>query len=1212
MNGRGDPYISSTGGPSHVLHKYAVSRHQADPRCREVYHPLPHTASGHTLLPVDVVMGHDVIMQGGGMGGQNTPMLRACDSTSSIDINVDDFDSSTVFVYVSVAAFQRLARQFQELMEEATSLYVHMIRSRLNEYGGVELRFNEGYFVVGFQTEFNAARWCLAMQLGLMYAAWNPRFLRAPEAQEEMSRHRPMPVFRGLRVRMAIHSACPNSESDDDDVDADSLLEFTEANPPEQDPRELVRLIGECVHGGQIALSDGVWEKLKEQLVQLGNPVVEDLGKHVVGGHALQLFQLLPKHLEDRHFLPLMSIKQLAPAMRDAPTAAGEVTMVFTFIEGARSLMLNDAHALVSRVKTICTLSRKLLRTHRGYECQELQGDFMLAFFRPADAIAWCGEVQKKVHALFSQDPSGIQFRISMGIETGVPVSVSPHKSSGRADYFGNIVNQTARIAKAAHGGQIMLGGDAWKAFMHDSASHSDRPLAGSLPFYFKDHGYFQFKGIASGTLLVEVVPFGLETIVHAATTAKVYKKPVPPSTVPLPDRNRLVYVWSQTGEGESDVGYSIRDTEVFDDKSLYGTLSEWTPQDLRTWFNEDSKRGVFDMPHAVCVVGNGNVGKTSLTTRYAKGRFTDNYKKTIGVDFMERVLSIDGDDIHLMIWDTAGQEEFDTLTSRYYRGAGAVVYVFSTVDRESFDALPSWQQKVLDACGSSICQVLVQNKVDLIDDAVMTKDEVNDMKDDMRVKLYRTSVQENKNVEEGLLCRGRFCMWLSHGPMSIAVFEYLCRRYLKKKVPENAAVADIGGAASPPTRKSKQKATSSRHTSQHDNDDDNFVRRPVAKAVATPKSDRFKNDNDDGLSFDDIRVALPANEDAIQRMDEVDEKDDPPTEHPASPHRPKDEHGYNRDPRWSDIPAAASPAMGGPIEPSKRRTNGKKKTGWAKLSYMHVPVDVDSLVVRGKLQQDRREANEARHMAWEDFFATQWGKAERDAAAKTQQRLQHQIDQLSKITVTSRHFELWNTAIDRHYYEYISYSLQDPTLRDTLLSNVHNGLTPLARACTTKDYALVRILLAHGADVTAKSPSSPNAYMRSIFCAAVADFRVFELLVEHLPTARELRGLDKDGLSLVHLAAQGGYVTALEALLKMPITSDLVDTTTSKHGYTALHYAVVGGHVDCVAVLLRYMSPSVAAAMTCDGCNALHLALRVDGTHFHLEQLVENFINAK
>ncbi|RQM28033.1 hypothetical protein B5M09_000327 [Aphanomyces astaci] len=363
MNGRGNPYVAATGGG------LSSHRHrQHDGRCLDVYHPLPATASGHALLPMDVVMGHDVILQSGGTG-QHTPMLCA-GSTMSEDIQLDmDMDSSAVFVYVSVAAFQRLARQFQELMEEATSLYVHMIRSRLNEYGGVELRFSEGYFVVMFQTEFNAARWCLAMQLGLMYAAWNPRFLRAPEAQEEMSRHRPMPVFRGLRVRMAIHSVSPDS----DDEDEDTFLDMP-ASSPEHNPRELVRLIGECVHGGQIALSDGVWEKLKEQLVQLGNPVVEDLGKHVVGGHSLQLFQLLPKHLEDRHFLPLMSVTQLAPAMRDAPTAAGEVTMVFTFIEGARSLMLNDAHALVSRVKTICKLSRKFLRTHRGYECQELQG----------------------------------------------------------------------------------------------------------------------------------------------------------------------------------------------------------------------------------------------------------------------------------------------------------------------------------------------------------------------------------------------------------------------------------------------------------------------------------------------------------------------------------------------------------------------------------------------------------------------------------------------------------------------------------------------------------------------------------------------------------------------------------------------------------------------------------------------------------------------
>lgn len=77
-----------------------------------------------------------------------------------------------------------------------------------------------------------------------------------------------------------------------------------------------------------------------------------------------------------------------------------------------------------------------------------------------------------------------------------------------------------------------------------------------------------------------------------------------------------------------------------------------------------------------VIVVGNGNVGKTSMTTRYAKGRYTGNYKKTIGVDFMEKRVELRdfGETINLMIWDTAGQEEFDTLTSRYYKGRSIVL----------------------------------------------------------------------------------------------------------------------------------------------------------------------------------------------------------------------------------------------------------------------------------------------------------------------------------------------------------------------------------------------------------------------------------------------------------------------------------------------------------------------------------------------------------
>lgn len=81
-----------------------------------------------------------------------------------------------------------------------------------------------------------------------------------------------------------------------------------------------------------------------------------------------------------------------------------------------------------------------------------------------------------------------------------------------------------------------------------------------------------------------------------------------------------------------------------------------------------------------VVIVGNGGVGKSSMIQRYCKGIYTKDYKKTIGVDFLERqieyvlislmsyvdlsiphlhfrfsIFRIDGEDIRIMLWDTAG-----------------------------------------------------------------------------------------------------------------------------------------------------------------------------------------------------------------------------------------------------------------------------------------------------------------------------------------------------------------------------------------------------------------------------------------------------------------------------------------------------------------------------------------------------------------------------
>ncbi len=82
-----------------------------------------------------------------------------------------------------------------------------------------------------------------------------------------------------------------------------------------------------------------------------------------------------------------------------------------------------------------------------------------------------------------------------------------------------------------------------------------------------------------------------------------------------------------------------------------------------------------------IIVVGNSGVGKTSLIRRFVSDEFTQNKQVTLGLDFLSKVISIEGTDVIVQIWDTAGQEIFRSLIRQFYQKASAVILVYSVAE---------------------------------------------------------------------------------------------------------------------------------------------------------------------------------------------------------------------------------------------------------------------------------------------------------------------------------------------------------------------------------------------------------------------------------------------------------------------------------------------------------------------------------------------------
>ena len=90
------------------------------------------------------------------------------------------------------------------------------------------------------------------------------------------------------------------------------------------------------------------------------------------------------------------------------------------------------------------------------------------------------------------------------------------------------------------------------------------------------------------------------------------------------------------------------------------------------------------DTTYKVVLLGDTNVGKTAILTRFAKGTFRKEMDSTIGAHFMSKIVTLPTSDVKvkLQVWDTAGQERYRSITPIYYRDAAAAIVVFDITSK--------------------------------------------------------------------------------------------------------------------------------------------------------------------------------------------------------------------------------------------------------------------------------------------------------------------------------------------------------------------------------------------------------------------------------------------------------------------------------------------------------------------------------------------------
>lgn len=127
-----------------------------------------------------------------------------------------------------------------------------------------------------------------------------------------------------------------------------------------------------------------------------------------------------------------------------------------------------------------------------------------------------------------------------------------------------------------------------------------------------------------------------------------------------------------------------------------------------------------------ICLLGSFAVGKTSLVSRFVTSLFSAKYHTTVGVKIDKKIVRLAGQEVALLVWDMAGEDEFQRVEEAYLRGASGYLLVADATRHATLDQARLLQQRAQATLGN-VPFILLTNKDDLteereIDDAALAE----------------------------------------------------------------------------------------------------------------------------------------------------------------------------------------------------------------------------------------------------------------------------------------------------------------------------------------------------------------------------------------------------------------------------------------------------------------------------------------------------------